>query len=108
MPASSATGTVNVNRVPRPTPSLSAQMRPPCASTSPLQTSKPILPRPARSGALSLASPYFRNKCGNLSRRNPPAFVGYRDRYLRNRRATPRSQSETTRQSASPHWTRGC
>ena len=39
--ASSAIGIVNVNRVPRPGPPLSARMRPPCASTSPLQMARP-------------------------------------------------------------------
>ena len=40
-PASPATGSVKVNRAPWPAPPLSARMRPPWASTSPLQMASP-------------------------------------------------------------------
>ena len=39
--ASVATGTVKLKRDPRPGPSLSAHIRPPCASTMPLQMARP-------------------------------------------------------------------
>ena len=39
--AASATGIVKVKRAPRPTPPLSARMRPPWASTRPLQMARP-------------------------------------------------------------------
>ena len=46
-PAASATGIVNVKRAPKPMPPLSARMRPPWASTRPLQIARPSpLPRP--------------------------------------------------------------
>ena len=57
--AASATGIVKVKRAPRPTPPLSARMRPPCASTRPLQMASPSpLPRPP---ARSPAVVYLRN-----------------------------------------------
>ena len=57
--AASATGIVKVKRAPRPTPPLSARMRPPWASTRPLQMARPSpLPRPP---ARSPAVVYLRN-----------------------------------------------
>ena len=57
--AASATGIVKVKRAPRPTPPLSARMRPPWASTRPLQMASPSpLPRPP---ARSPAVVYLRN-----------------------------------------------
>ena len=48
LPAPSTVGRVKVNRAPRPGPSLSARMRPPWASTIPLQMARPrpVSPRP--------------------------------------------------------------
>ena len=71
-PCSSATGTVKVNRLPRPTPSLSARIRPPCASTSPLQMVRPS-PAPAspRSRVPPAGAAYLRNRCDSRSGGKP-------------------------------------
>ena len=67
-PESSATGTVKVKRAPRPAPSLSARMRPPCASTSPLQITSPRpVPATGRLPAPSAAPAYLRNSWGSSS-----------------------------------------
>ena len=71
-----AAGSVNVTRVPRPGPALSARMRPPCASTSPLQMTSP------RAGAAALAPVDARvpaEQVGQPLRRNALARVGYGD-----------------------------
>ena len=54
LPASSTVGIVKVNRAPMPGPSLSAQMRPPWASTIPLQMASP---RPDPATPLPRSSP---------------------------------------------------
>ena len=41
LPVSSTVAIVKVNRAPMPDPSLSAHIRPPCASTIPLQMARP-------------------------------------------------------------------
>ena len=79
-PASPAAGSVKVNVVPRPAPALSARMRPPCASTSPLADGQPEpvarrRPRPA----LGVLAEQMRLQVG----RHPPALVGDRDGDMR-------------------------
>ena len=72
VPTSSATGMVKVNRAPWPGPSLSAQMRPPCASTIPLQMAKPRPEPPIRrSPSSSSVRENFLNRCGNCSAEIP-------------------------------------
>ena len=64
-PALSTVGMVNVNRAPRPSPSLRAQMRPPCASTSPLQMARP---RPVARARLPSPAPIrLANRCASRS-----------------------------------------
>ena len=59
-PDSAATGIVKVKRAPRPTPPLSARMRPPWASTRPLQMASPS-PPPPMPPSWSPAAVYLRN-----------------------------------------------
>ena len=72
LPDSSTDGSVKVNRAPMPGPSLSAQMRPPCASTIPLQMARP---RPDPRTPLPRSSPSirvnFRNRKGRSSEGMP-------------------------------------
>ena len=67
-PACPATGSVKVKRAPRPGPALSARMRPPWASTSPLQMARPRpdppVPAPVSPPA---ALEYLRNSCARRS-----------------------------------------
>ena len=72
MTASSTAGTVKVNRLPRPGPSLSARIRPPWASTIPLQMARPR-PDPAISRPRSSPSSCenLRNRCGSRSAGTP-------------------------------------
>ena len=71
-PATSATGSVKVTSVPWPTPPLAARMRPPWASTSPLQIARP---RPAAPSAPSRSPPArpvcLRNRCASRSGATP-------------------------------------
>ena len=68
-----------MNRAPWPIPQLSARMRPPCASTSPLQMMSPRL-MPAAARPPPSACAYLRNRCGSRSgRRQAPALVADRD-----------------------------
>ena len=63
-----AAGSVRVRVVPRPAPALSARMRPPCASTSPLQIANP---RPWPAVAPARPPPCLRNRCGSRSGATP-------------------------------------
>ena len=81
--ASSTAGTVKVNRVPSPGPPLSAQMRPPCASTMPLQIGSPDPSRPCRRSDPRFSSrEKLRNRLGSSSGRHSPALVGNGDRHV--------------------------
>ena len=74
----SATGMVKVIRVPPSSPSLSAQIRPPCASTIPLQTASP-------SHASSCFPPppgELLEQGGQILGRNPFALVCHGDRHV--------------------------
>ena len=67
-PTSPATGSVKVKRAPRPTPPLSARMRPPWASTSPLQIARPRPAPPVPAPRPPSAAPeYLRNSCARRS-----------------------------------------
>ena len=67
-PASPATGSVKVKRAPRPTPPLSARMRPPWASTRPLQMARPRPdPRVPVPRSPTAAPEYLRNSCARRS-----------------------------------------
>ena len=64
-PACSTVGMVKVNRAPRPGPSLSAHIRPPWASTIPLQTARPRPVPPPCSPESTREN--FLNRWGRLS-----------------------------------------
>ena len=72
LPVSSTVGIVKVNRAPMPGPSLSAHIRPPCASTIPLQMARP---RPDPATPLLRSSPSLRvnflNRYGSRSEGMP-------------------------------------
>ena len=56
-----------MSRAPCPWPPLSARMRPPCASTRPLQMASPRPPPIPRSPSSVPTRAYFRNRCGSRS-----------------------------------------
>ena len=81
--ASSATGIVNVSRVPRPGPPLSAEMRPPCASTSPLADGQAQAVSRGASAPVAAGDPgVLPEQVRQLLRRHAAAFVGHRDRHV--------------------------
>ena len=70
--SSEATGTVKLNRAPRPRPGLSAQIRPPCVSTIPLQMARPRpSPMVFQASSVLLTRENFWNRCGSCSEEIP-------------------------------------
>ena len=79
-PSCSTVGIVKVKRAPRPIPSLSAQMRPPCASTIPL-----LMARPSPVVAPPILGFYpgeLPKQVGQAFRQDAPAVVGYRHGHM--------------------------
>ena len=76
LPASSTVGIVKVNRAPMPGPSLSAHIRPPCASTQ-------ARPEDTASAFVPLDTGELPKQEGQELGGYAPAFVGDRDRNVK-------------------------
>ena len=104
--ASWVAGSVKVNRAPRPGPSLSAQMRPPCASTIPLQTARPRpAPPPWSSDSTREKLP---EQVGQTVGRDAPAHVDNRYRNVDSVPPCDNPDDGRLGESAWTRWTAGC
>ena len=79
--SSPAAATVKVSRAPRPGPSLSARIRPPCASTRPLADGEPQ--SAPRVTAFTGEARALLEQAGQRLGRHAPPLVGDRDRDVR-------------------------